>query len=467
LDACHPQWQDQGPPAVLRRPLPRRYHSPLHHSSCAPTPNPTPSGYATVSRINGAIKPIASFNLRYSFRARSDPATMTAKLITFYEVNPVNRQLSVHEDIQPMAITMESVRSLRHTDYGQIPIDYGNLRPELVNGIDLRNPRSLSEQLPPSKCRQWDRIDPLAFCEIFEICHALRLNQPSGNKQQSRVVTFRHNLRALANMALYQLSNLRIYDHCGINIGVHRVGTDIVLENVLEKKERRWSVDMVYGHLLEHCLQRAGGDEAMDYGKVLDRTEIRSLNEMRFGDDVECLCAAEMDAVLCNDTGKMKVVEVKSTKTKGMTRSKMKGILDWKLLKYWTQCKFGGVDAVLIAFHKNGVIERTELVDTAKLEQMFPVITSKCIGMMHSVLKWIQSTMLRMPERTMYQLSFAKLMNGTKNEQIVLQHLQSDNITKERIKKFISTEAQSKVRLNCGLVIDPHSGQIELERLLH
>merc|ERR1712087_83198 len=220
------------------------------------------------------------------------------------------------------------------------------------------------------------------------------MKEPSNGSTKQRFITFRHNLRAICNIVLFHLGGLKIHDQCGINMVVHHNGSDIFLENVIELETKRsfFAVDSVYGYVLEHLLDCASKNEypndgAMDYRKCVDRTEIRALNRMHIGSDIECLCAAEMDAVLRDDASDVdgcQVIEIKSNRIRsknskgtGGKCTKIKGIMDKKLLKYWTQCRFGGVDAVLIAFHRDGLIERTEMVKTSQLEAFFPNITRK------------------------------------------------------------------------------------------
>merc|ERR1719474_50392 len=206
----------------------------------------------------------------------------------------------------------------------------------------------------------------------------------------------------------------------------------------------------------------------MDYNQYgLDRDEIRALNRLRVGGDVDCLVAAEMDAVM-TDRGERKVIEIKSSRVlkrkRGRGRkSKMDGIWDWKLLKFWTQCKFGGVDAVLIAFHENGVVQRTELVDTAKLEQMFPNITSKCTGMVHGVLKWVRNVMREQPEHRLFHLAFRKRVDGRKNGTFELRRLTSDSVQKRVFAMLSGKESGANANVvTHGLVIDAQTHQINV-----
>ena len=374
----------------------------------------------------------------------------------------------VDEDIKPMTITMNGIQCLQNVDFKQIAIDYSNVPHHMKDDKMMNDPQCLSEQLPPPNCRMWNRTDPFVY-EMVKVCNSIHLQRTMQKQETPRFITFRHNLRAIANMTLYHLYGLRIYDRCGINIGIHRNGMNIFLENILEKKREEWREEMIYGNLLEHtlealCTKSDGKIGAMDYQRVLDRNEIRAFNVVHLGEDIECLCAAEMDAVMKDEeNGQEKVIEIKSSKMRNVNHSKMKGILDWKLLKYWTQCKFGGVDAVLIVFHENGVVQRTELVDTVKLEQFFPRITSKCIQMVYEVLKWIQNVMIKLPERTLHRLAFAKRKNDTKNTEIILQEVRSET-TQEMVCMMLNGDEKSKEELlNHGLTIEPFTGVINVE----
>merc|ERR1711879_169612 len=150
-------------------------------------------------------------------------------------------------------------------------------------------------------------------------------------------------------------------------------------------------------------------------------------------------------------------------KGKGGKCSNIPGIVDIKLLKYWSQCKFGGVDSVLIALHRDGVVQRTERLDTAKLEQFFPDITRKCMKMVTSTLQWVRDAMLKLPEYKMYRLAFAKSVNGRKNTKIELRQLSSEP-TESKIGKWLNGENKSDLLCH-GLVMDSNSGQIVVDAI--
>lgn len=413
--------------------------------------------------------------------------------ITYYHTNIETQLLEINSDVKPMEITWEGIKSLQNIDYEEIAIDYSNVPTKiskLTGSHKWETPCSLSRRLPPKGCRAFQRRHPFC-CEIGMIERMLPTRKDANSFKQTmpngpRFITFRHNLRVIVNAALYCLGKTRIYDRNGINIGIHRgKGQDIYLENISTfgtaingKKTTSFAVDMVYGYLLEHALEslsrKHDGDiGAMDYHRVLDRNEIRALNVIRIGQDIECLCAAEMDAVMEDEAnGQEKVIEIKSTKTNKKRRnndcSKMKGISDSKLLKYWTQCRFGGVDAVLIAFHENGKVERTEIVDTVKLEKMFPIITAKCVKVLRGVLKWIQEIMLEQPEFTLYRLSFAHSAHSKKNSKFVLHRLRSKE-TQKSIYELLSDakDRTANERLQSkGLVINSRKGHIELKSIM-
>merc|ERR1712129_239893 len=123
----------------------------------------------------------------------------------------------------------------------------------------------------------------------------------------------------------------------------------------------------------------------MGYRNCLQREEIRVLNELTFGNDIVCLCAAEMDGM----TESSELIEIKCSTIRTRYNQKIPGIANSKLLKYWTQSRFGGVDSLVIAFHEQGIVQKTICMTTKELEAMFPVISAQCITLVHDVLQWM------------------------------------------------------------------------------
>ena len=354
-------------------------------------------------------------------------------------------------------------------DFNSIPIDYSTLKNK-----DEKNPKRkicpcLYEQYPPKHCWKMDRIDP--FC--YEIRKIVKSHNLINNNNKGRFITYRHNLRAIANAALSKLTHFRIYEKCGINIGVYRNGKDIILENVSElevNEQANFNKNGLYGYLLEHALESLATADTnskhlppMEYQKCLKREETRALNELVIGEDIVCLCAAEMDAMM----GKNKVIEIKCRTIQYGNRrytSKIPEMNDAKLLKYWTQCRFGGVDSVVIAFHKNGIVQKTKTLTTEDMENMFPVITNKCIAMVHDVLKWLQKAVVDLPDNQLHLLSFdTKKQNNTT---FILRRLRS----KETEMKFfqMAADKNEKIRdklLSRGLVMNVNHKQLEIRKV--
>eukprot|EP00484_Ammonia_sp_Unknown_P000275 CAMPEP_0197022228 /NCGR_PEP_ID=MMETSP1384-20130603/3134_1 /TAXON_ID=29189 /ORGANISM="Ammonia sp." /LENGTH=550 /DNA_ID=CAMNT_0042450231 /DNA_START=47 /DNA_END=1696 /DNA_ORIENTATION=- len=385
------------------------------------------------------------------------------KLVTYYHTNPVHQRLEFDQATKPSLITSTGIDSLLKLDLNRIPIDYSTLRDPNTQNTRSRQPKSLREQQPPASCCDTSRIDPFCY-EIVKIDAKMKqkfaeLHSPDckdgdadhegsndteqeleqkekeeeqqKNQDRIRFITYRHNLRQIANAVLWKLGGLRIYDKTGVNIAVHRKANDIFLENIVEKDDNRqpsqFVANMVYGYLLEHVLEELSSSSTtaeepqkqqpveihtvkpMEYQhKCLERDEIRALNEIRIGQDIEVLCAAEMDAIISSedDDDSVQVIEIKSSQINERNASRIDGIPDVKLMKFWTQCRFGGVDAVLVALQTNGIIQRTQMIQTEKLEKLFPLITSKCVQMVHDVLKWLKQSMMKLEERQLYVLSF-------------------------------------------------------------
>eukprot|EP01083_Nonionella_stella_P129288 392284_1 len=395
-----------------------------------------------------------------------------------YHTDPTNSLLEFNEAIKPIQIHSQNISALTNIDLNHIPIDYSTVK-NRHTAYYKQNPYSLAQGQPPRHCWDTTRIDP--FCREIQIIDKQIVR--SYYQQHARFITYRHNLRAIANVVLFKLINLRIHDKCGINIGVHWNGNDIILENITEfdanQEKQYFGANCVYGYLLEHTLESLSmtnknqkGIEPMNYQrKCLDRDEIRALNEMQIGDDVTVLLAGEMDAMMkFPNEIKHRMIELKSSKIQTgywRSQSKIPDIANWKLLKYWTQCFFGGVDAVAIGFHREGIIQKTQVIRTQEIEAMFPVITKKCVQMVHQVLKWLQNTMPTLTQNKLYLLKFDT--SDGHNTQFVLKHLSAKNTETRVFQMLASADRKAKDVLgmgNHGLIINPRTKQLELKQIL-
>eukprot|EP00483_Globobulimina_turgida_P005546 UN05556 len=235
---------------------------------------------------------------------------MDLKHILYYHTDPTNNLLQFNNGIKPLCAKSANIESLIDINLNQIPIHYPN------NFI-----HSLYQQKPAKRYWNTTRIDP--FChEIKKIENEIKSNDDIQIQTRKRFITYRHNLRAISNVVLFKLTKMRIFDKCGINIGVHRNGNDIFLENITEFDEKAnesfFAINCTYGYLLEHTLESLANNngeiEAMNYKKkCLDRDEIRALNQLQIG-DIDILVAAEMDAIMNNKRIELKSCKMKSFK---------------------------------------------------------------------------------------------------------------------------------------------------------
>eukprot|EP01084_Bolivina_argentea_P267986 455063_1 len=299
----------------------------------------------------------------------------------------------------------------------------------------------------------------------------------NNNNNNTSIVTFRRNLRAIASVILHQLNVLKIYNKTGINIGVHWNGKRVLLENIKEiqpNKNQTICAYSVYGKIWEHIMEVVSSDSnckldeirSMNFKKqCIDRDEIRALLDIKMNDDVNIFCAAEMDALMNDEKELVHVVELKCSKTYyNGHKWKFPFIPDGKLLKMWSQCFFGGVDKLIIAFQKNGIIKKIHVFKTDEIQKKFPIITNKCIELTYSVLKWLQDTVKQLPEHNMYHLSFDKKWT---NSEFVLKHLSMPDKDKKIVFELLNRKDMSEkgVKSNYGLVINANTRQVELKTL--
>eukprot|EP01084_Bolivina_argentea_P291892 501722_1 len=392
---------------------------------------------------------------------------MNLKRVTYYHTAPESNLLECSDKIHPNCITQQSIKSLinLNVNFNDIPIDYSKQKTENSNSKSLY---SLSEKIPQLDIN-FSRIDP--FCHEIHKIYA-SINSNDNTNTAIRFISYRHNLRAIAHIALFKLINFRMYDKCGLNVGIWRHGTDIMLENISEHDEElslntNTSPNFMYGFLLEHVLKLLSENKSVKKMEPmivgLQRDEIRALNELQIG-DIKMLVAAEMDAIMNG-----KVIEIKcckiQTKKYWRKQSQIPDIADFKLLKYWTQCKFGGVDAVVIVFHEKGIVKKTKILNTEYIEKMFPRITNKCIKIVHDTLKWIKNIVMKLPEYSLYVLSFDT--NNKRNSKFVLKNLVAKDTEKAVFDMLSNKEKnESNKLLKHGLVINPHTKQIELRTIL-
>jgi len=419
-------------------------------------------------------------------RTQKDIEFQTKQLI-YYHTDPVNKLLRFDDTIKPFLVKSDNIEWIKKLDFNQIPIDYSTLKNKGQNNKKQRFVYSLSQQHPPKQCEK--RIDPFCY-EIQKIDKEMKMNDNgNGNndnykdsktkkEEKIRFITYRHNLRAIANVVLSKLTRFRIFDKCGINIGIHRNGNDIILENISEVNEEKnepfSDVYSVYGYLLEHTLRSLSNNNSkdikgtnikpMDYSKsCLNRDEIRSLNKLQIDNDIEILCAAEMDAITKSSIIELKCCKIQNIKWRN--KSKVPEIADFKLLKYWTQCKFGGVDSVVIAFHEKGIVQKTCTLTTSEIEALFPVITKKCVEMVHEILKWLRNIIIPLAENNLYLLSFDT--NKQNNTEFILKYLSSKE-TEKKVFEILSDKNENvkDKLLNHGLIISPQTKKVELRKVL-
>ena len=444
---------------------------------------------------------IAKFDTKQLLQSKSKKLETNIELKTFYHTNPAQKLLEFNDSIKPMMIKSEKIECLLNMDFNEILINYSTLKNKEKNKSKRRFIKTLYQQRPPKCCwNNTSRIDP--FChEITKIDKAMndtniKNNNNNNNNDinnddsksemnKTRFITYRHNLRSIANVVLFKLAHMKIYESCGINIGIHRKGNDIFLENIteLEVNNKPWfNVNCVYGFLLEHTLETLSNNdndndekqiiEPMDYQKsCIDRNEIRALNQLTINNDISVLCAAEMDSIMTNnDKDNTQIVELKcskiATKRRFGKEPKVAGIPDFKLLKFWTQCRFGGVDSLIIAFHDgDGIISKTKTLNTKQIEALFPIITNKCIIMLYQILKWISNVVMKLPENNLYLLSFDT--KNKENSEFVFKYLRSKQ-TEKQVFEILSekNEDEKDKMLNHGLVINAKTKRIEIKTIL-
>eukprot|EP01083_Nonionella_stella_P152649 489591_1 len=440
------------------------------------------------------IKPdIATFDINgiLNESLESPPYKLNSNLLTYFHTDRAQTFLE-HSNITPFEIKTETLTfcdSIK-IDLNQIPINYEGIK----NDNTKSSGQSLNEQKP--SVETFDaifgaQVSPL-HTQIKHLLNTIRplpsSSSPPNNSGDSSdttpsnkpatFITFRRNLRCIASVILHKLNLMRIYDRTGINIAVFWNGTHVVLENIKEvnpnKKHTPYNPFSLYGFLWEHTLHWLSNETtqtdvmdsitSMNVNKHAERDEIRALLQLKMDDNINIVCAAEMDCILRhNDNAPnecLQVVELKCStivKPKQNKPNKIEGIRDGKLLKMWLQCYFGGVDKLIIAFHEAGVIQSIKQLNTVEIQSLFPMVTSKCIQMVHDVLLWLQETMTKAPVNSLYHLSFN---THWKNTQFVLKPLSLTEMDQKEIIELMNSKTLD--HLKKGLTINAFTKEIQL-----